>query len=67
MELLFFRARQGTTTGAYFGVSGSRFGASSSRYGGGLKGSSVHGTGVKGSNTKGTGTYHKPTTVKFAT
>ncbi|XP_056012888.1 uncharacterized protein LOC130052343 isoform X2 [Ostrea edulis] len=60
-------ARQGTTTGAYFGVSGSRFGGSSTKYGGGLKGSAVHGTGYKGSNTKGTGIYHKPTTVKFAT
>lgn len=60
-------SKQGTTTGAYFGVSGSQFGAKSSKYGGGLKGSSVHGTGVKGSSTKGTGIYHKPTHVKFAT
>ncbi|XP_078323681.1 uncharacterized protein LOC111126840 isoform X2 [Crassostrea virginica] len=58
--------KQGTTTGAYFGVSGSRVGAST-KYGGGLKGSSLHGTGVKGSTPRGTGLYHKPTTVKFAT
>lgn len=64
--LIFFRAKQGTTTGAYFGVSGSKFGANT-KYGGGLKGSSLHGAGVKGSTPKGTGFYRKPTHVKFAT
>lgn len=59
-------AKQGTTTGAYFGVSGSKFGANT-KYGGGLKGSSLHGAGVKGSTPKGTGFYRKPTHVKFAT
>lgn len=63
--LFIFRAKQGTTTGAYFGVSGSKFGANT-KYGGGLKGTSLHGAGVKGSTPKGTGFYRKPTHVKFA-